>query len=77
MAVVALPDSRSGGPPRSPLYCDPLQDALLERFGIEVPIVPWPAWPKRLVRISAQIYNNNAQYASLAAALVELTGEGA
>jgi isopenicillin-N epimerase len=74
LAIVPLPDSRSG-PPQSPLYTDPLQDALLERFNIEVPIVPWPAWPKRLVRISAQIYNTPEQYASLAAALIELIQE--
>ena len=74
LAIVALPDSRSSHA-LSPLHTDPLQDALLERFGIEVPIVPWPAWPKRLVRISAQIYNNREQYASLAAALLELLEE--
>jgi isopenicillin-N epimerase len=74
LAVVALPDSRNR-PPQSPLYTDALQDTLLERFGIEVPIVPWPAWPKRLVRISAQLYNTREQYASLAAALIELIQE--
>lgn len=74
LAVAPLPDSRSAVP-TSPLHCDPLQDALLDRFGIEVPIVPWPAWPRRLVRISAQIYNHAAQYEALAAALIELLRE--
>ncbi|MCY7322681.1 MAG: aminotransferase class V-fold PLP-dependent enzyme [Phormidesmis sp. CAN_BIN36] len=49
-----------------------LQDALLG-FGIEVPIVPYPAVPNRLVRISAQIYNTLDQYEKLGQAIVELT----
>jgi isopenicillin-N epimerase len=53
---------------------DPLQDALLERWGIEVPVFYWPAPPQRLVRVSAQIYNEPAQYENLAAALRELLG---
>ncbi|HEY3243486.1 MAG TPA: aminotransferase class V-fold PLP-dependent enzyme, partial [Phycisphaerae bacterium] len=55
LASVPLPDG-SPEPPRSPLYLDPLQDALLERYSVEVPIIPWPAPPKRLIRISAQMY---------------------
>jgi isopenicillin-N epimerase len=56
-------------PPASALYCDPLQDALRERAGIEVPIIPWPAPPKRLLRVSAQLYNVAADYERLADAL--------
>ncbi len=52
-----------------------LQDALLEKFGIEVPIVPYPAAPKRLVRISAQIYNTLDQYEKLGRAIVELSAQ--
>jgi isopenicillin-N epimerase len=48
-----------------------LQRKLWER-GIEVPIPPWPAPPRRLVRISAQLYNHAKQYRQLAAALVDL-----
>jgi len=62
----------SAQPPTSPLYSDPLQDTLLERFGIEVPVVPWPAVPQRLVRLSAQVYNTLDQYQRLADALQEL-----
>ena len=71
LAAVPLPD---GGPlgPRWALDTDPLQDALLERHGIEVPIVPWPAPPRRLVRISAQLYNSEAQYTWLGSALREI-----
>jgi isopenicillin-N epimerase len=73
MATVPLPDSpvRSASVP-SPF--DPLQDALLERFAIEVPIFPWPAPPRRFVRVSCQLYNTLEQYERLAAALVELSG---
>jgi isopenicillin-N epimerase len=68
LASVAIPDGE-GGPLRSPLYLDPLQDELFEKFGIEVPIVPFPAPPKRLVRISAHLHNTRDQYVYLARAL--------
>ena len=50
---------------------DPLQGRLFDHWGIEVPIMRWPAAPKRLLRISAQLYNNPEQYARLAQALRE------
>src|SRR5207249_10074218 len=55
LATVPLPDG-SAAAPRSPLDPDPLGDALLARFGIEVPIFPWPAPPRRVVRVSCQAY---------------------
>jgi isopenicillin-N epimerase len=48
---------------------DPLQEALYARHHVQVPIIPWPAPPRRLVRVSAQLYNEDADYAALAAAL--------
>ena len=42
---------------------------LFERFAIEVPVMVWPAPPRRLVRISAQLYNTPADYERLAEAL--------
>jgi isopenicillin-N epimerase len=50
---------------------DPLQDQLLARHGIEVPVIPWPGFPKRLLRISAQLYNSRQQWELLAGALRE------
>ncbi len=72
MASIPLPDSPPGADAStSPLYLDPLQDTLLERFGVEVPVIPWPAPPRRLVRLSAQAYNSEPQYERLAAGLDE------
>jgi isopenicillin-N epimerase len=62
LATVSLPDGSYQA----------LQDALLEQYQIEVPIVPYSAPPQRLVRISAQLYNQPDQYRYLAAALQEL-----
>jgi isopenicillin-N epimerase len=69
MAAVPLPDNSSGERPAAPLFLDPLQEALLARHGIEVPVIAWPGFPKRLLRISAQLYNSPAQYELLAEAL--------
>jgi isopenicillin-N epimerase len=66
----------SADPPASALYADPLQAVLLERWGIEVPVIPWPAPPRRLIRISAQLYNSSEEYELLAEALRELFGGG-
>ena len=50
---------------------DPVQRALFEEHGIEVPIMAWPRPPERVLRASAQLYNENEQYRALAAALVQ------
>lgn len=72
IASVPLPDSTDTAPPVSPLYSDPQQDLLRARFGIEVPIIPWPAPPRRVLRVSAQLYNALPQYELLGEALREL-----
>jgi isopenicillin-N epimerase len=56
MAAVPLPDGDG----------DALQDRLLFEHGIEVPIMPWPAPPKRLLRVSASVYNTFDEYERLA-----------
>jgi isopenicillin-N epimerase len=60
-SLVALPLADGSG--------HQLHDELIDQAAIEVPIMPWPAAPRRLVRISAQRYNDLAQYERLAAAL--------
>ncbi|MFZ2643328.1 MAG: aminotransferase class V-fold PLP-dependent enzyme [Verrucomicrobiia bacterium] len=69
LASIPIADAADDGVPASPLYADPLQDKLRLRHRIEVPIIPWPAPPKRLLRISAQLYNSLPQYRLLAEAL--------
>ena len=74
LASVVLPD----GPPadigwRRP---DPIQRRLFEGWSIEVPVMSWPAPPRRLLRISAQLYNDVGQYQRLGEALArELAAE--
>jgi isopenicillin-N epimerase len=72
LAVVPLSDGADAKPPKSPLYLDPLQERLCAQHRIEVPIIPWPAPPKRLLRVSAQLYNSLPQYKRLASALRSL-----
>jgi isopenicillin-N epimerase len=69
MASMPLPDGIATTAPS--LYGDPLQQALFEKHAIEVPVVPWPNPPKRLLRVSAQLYNTPADYERLAAALAQ------
>ena len=71
LASLPLPDG-DGRLSSSPLYADPLQDLLLERFRIEVPVIPWPAPPRRLIRISGQVYNRDGDYEALGRALRSL-----
>ncbi len=71
LAAVPLPDAPPDALLRQPLNEYPLQDLLRVQHGIEVPIMPWPAPPKRLVRISAQLYNSLPQYKLLAEALAK------
>lgn len=71
LASVALPDENGSSG-------SALQSALLVRHRIQVPIFSWPAPPKRLLRVSAHLYNDAAEYERLAAALVtELAQENA
>lgn len=61
LATIPLPDSER---PASEL-----KERLMEEWGIEIPIVSWPGAPKRQVRLSAQLYNHEAEYEHLARAL--------
>jgi isopenicillin-N epimerase len=68
-SMVALPLPSSGalamaGSGSSPLDTDPLQQILLDRFRIEVPIYPWPVpaaespdATRRLIRVSSALHN--------------------
>ena len=49
-----------------------LQAELLRQYQIEVPIQYWPAGPDRVLRISAQLYNDRDQYVYLCKSLSAL-----
>lgn len=67
LAAVRLPDATT----RAPSLVDPLQDELFHRFRIEVPVMSWE-FPKRWIRISAQLYNDANDYSYLASSLQEV-----
>jgi len=69
MAAFPIPDFSQREVANLALGPDPLRLRLRREFGIEVPTTPWPAPPKRLLRISAQLYNSQPQYERLASAL--------
>jgi len=70
MASVPLPDGTATE--IDPLGGDPVQNALFDQFKIEVPVMIWPSPPKRILRVSAQLYNTVDEYKRLASALREL-----
>ena len=88
MTAVVMPAyGPLGGPAMadqsSPLDADPLQTLLFERYGIEVPIVGWPVPAvestepiRRVLRVSAALYNDRADVDRLVAALGELSRSG-
>jgi isopenicillin-N epimerase len=75
MATILLPPHRPEVAERLAArpskHHDALQDELMERHGIEVPIWSVPRTGERFVRISVQAYNAIGQYRYLAAALAE------
>lgn len=73
LAMLPLPDAPDDAPEPEP-DGDPLRLALLERHKIEVPVFPWPGGGHRAFRISAQLYNDEAQYERLARALLSELG---
>jgi len=68
LAAVPLPDS-DGPRPAAGSMNDPLQAVVYERHRVEVPIFVFPQYPRRLVRIAAQLYNSRGQIERLARAL--------
>ena len=75
LAALPLPDG-TPEPPTTALYADLLQKRLFAEHRIEVPIPPWPAPPKRLIRISAHLHNTEDDYLRLADALVDALAAG-
>jgi isopenicillin-N epimerase len=88
MAAVELPDVPPAPSPsgvQTGLSCQiecpvapgdaecPLHNRLIDEFGIEVPVYYWPAPPRTILRVSAQAYNDRAQYERLAEVLGGMT----
>lgn len=71
LATLPLADSPADQPLHPPMFEYPLQDTLRLRHQIEVPIMPWPAPPHRMIRIAPQLYNSLPQYERLGKVLVE------
>jgi len=73
MAAMMLPDCNLATVPdadsSSPL---PVENPLLDRFGIEVPVFYWQGTRQAILRISVQAYNGLEQYVRLAEALEAL-----
>ena len=69
LAAFPLPDAT--GHARNPWYQDALHERLFEEEKIEVPIYPFPNYPRRLLRIAAQAYNAVAEYQTLADAVAK------
>jgi isopenicillin-N epimerase len=74
LAAIVLPEWEPAEPvPATVPGLDPLQEILFSRYNIEVPIIvttpPLVGWPKRFVRISAQVYNDPEDYRRLGRAL--------
>jgi isopenicillin-N epimerase len=70
MASVLLPGEV--GAPAAGADSDPLQAALFESHAIEVPVIAWPQARRRIVRVSAQLYNTLSDYERLAHALRQM-----
>jgi isopenicillin-N epimerase len=73
LASVPLP-KRESAPKYDFARPDPLQQVLWNKYRIEVPIVPWPSPPRRLLRISAQLYNHRHHFKRLGQALLDELG---
>ncbi|HEV8432190.1 MAG TPA: aminotransferase class V-fold PLP-dependent enzyme [Thermoanaerobaculia bacterium] len=67
LAAVPIPDSPYAT--HSLFGNDPIQDVLFNDYKIEVPVMLWPQAPKRVLRVSAQLYNERGEYERLADAL--------
>jgi isopenicillin-N epimerase len=70
LAAVPLPPRRKdlGG---LPLSLDPLTQELFDRHRIETLVSVWPRSKERVLRISAQLYNDESQIRTLVRALSE------
>lgn len=69
IASIILP-GRGNDDPNPVAFSDPLQGRLVIDHGIEAPVFAFGDPPQRLLRISAQLYNEAVEYEGLAEALL-------
>ncbi len=72
LVALPLPPSEHPASEAGPLQGDRLHEALIDDYGIQVPVISWPSPPQRLIRVSSQLYNVAEEYQRLADALVHL-----
>jgi isopenicillin-N epimerase len=70
LAALPLPP-RADGAELPPMSLDPLSKHLFEAYRIEVLVSVWPRSPLRVLRASAQLYNEEPQFETLARAVKE------
>jgi len=70
LAAVPLPP-RKDGAELPPMSLDPISTHLFEAYRIETLVSVWPRSPERVLRVSAQLYNEESQFQTLARALRE------
>ena len=73
LAAIPISDAKTIHP-FNLAFGDPLQEELFREHGFEVPVFAWPAPPKRVLRVSAQLYNTRDEYVRLASALRKKLG---
>jgi isopenicillin-N epimerase len=73
----------AAGDPDETVPDDPLHDLLADRYHVQVPVYAWPPTrqpgraPLRLLRLSAQRYNDRRDYERLVAAIADIDRSGA
>ena len=70
LAAVPLPERRDGVD-LPPMSLDPISKDLFEKHRIEALVSVWPRSPSRVLRVSAQLYNDESQFRTLARALTQ------
>lgn len=73
LASIPLASPSLAKPYQSLKYQSAWQEALIERYHIELPLFAWPSLPSHIVRFSAQVYNELSHYELLAGALKDLS----
>ncbi len=76
LAAVPLPNMTAPDIRRMAGDQDALRLTLSREHNIEVPVVAWPVPPRRLLRVSAQLYNSLPQYERLVEVLKKVLSGG-